>query len=406
MAEAPQVTEKKDYQDTLSDEDKKRLADTNMENYGGKEHRDKQKAIADKQKEWDGCGQQVGTEVWRIEKFKVVKQEGFGGDFYGGDSYIVLNTYKPDPEKELLAYNAHFWLGEHTTQDEAGAAAIKTVELDDKLGDLPVQYREVQGHESKHFMDLWDNFQVLEGGVETGFKSVKPTEYKPRLVWVRKEKGRKKKTMIREVPLSIESLHRGDAFVLDNGLELYAFWPQGTSVHEKTASNKYIENIFRERNGRPKKIFIDESDTDADAEKFWEIVGQGQPRPQELPDGPSAQQRKANEAAKYANHVNKMFHVTDENGQMEVSEVGSGVLDKSILEKERDDVVIVDVGRVVFIWIGRDANKNEMRAAMKHATDYLQQTGRPLWTSVRRVIDGHEPEDFWKCFNVEHCEIY
>ena len=51
------------------------------------------------------------------------------GEFYMGDSYIILNTYKNEDEDELK-YDLHFWIGKYSTQDEYGTAAYKTVELD------------------------------------------------------------------------------------------------------------------------------------------------------------------------------------------------------------------------------------------------------------------------------------
>ena len=56
----------------ISEEDKKRLADTNMENYGSKEHRQLRKDAAGKEEAWVNMDKGEGTQIWRIEKFKVV----------------------------------------------------------------------------------------------------------------------------------------------------------------------------------------------------------------------------------------------------------------------------------------------------------------------------------------------
>lgn len=42
--------------------------------------------------------------------------------------------------------------GDFCSQDERGSAAIFTIQMDDFLGGKPIQYREVQGHESKTFL--------------------------------------------------------------------------------------------------------------------------------------------------------------------------------------------------------------------------------------------------------------
>lgn len=84
------------------------------------------------------------VEDWPAEQY---------GEFFNGDSYIILNTYK---EEEEIKYDVHFWIGKYSTQDEYGTAAYKTVELDTFLDDKPIQHREVQGHESSSFKSYFE----------------------------------------------------------------------------------------------------------------------------------------------------------------------------------------------------------------------------------------------------------
>lgn len=103
----------------------------------------------DKEAAWESAGQEEGLKIWRVEQFHIVEWPGERhGSFYDGDSYIVLyvscepylydiispspQTFKANPEAASFSYNLHFWLGQNTTVDEAGTAAYKAVELDDR----------------------------------------------------------------------------------------------------------------------------------------------------------------------------------------------------------------------------------------------------------------------------------
>ena len=87
---------------------------------------------------------------------------------------------------ELVFLPPQFWIGEESTQDEYGTAAYKTVELDDLLDGVPVQYRECEGQESERFQQLFPSINYREGGVASGFRTVGPENYSSRLLWVRK----------------------------------------------------------------------------------------------------------------------------------------------------------------------------------------------------------------------------
>lgn len=338
-----------------------------------------------KEEAWANVGKEPGIQVWRIEKFQVKHwpKERYG-EFYSGDSYIILHTKVNDEGKK--EYDAFFWLGADTSQDEAGTAAYKTVELDDLLGDEPVQYREVQANESKKFLDLFQKLTILEGGIDSGFHKVKPTEYKPRLMHIT---GYKKHVQVYQVPLKIESLNNCDCFVLDCGLRLFQFNGKNCSAWEKRKANAIMDEIQASRHGKVKETYIIDGLEDKGnplIEEFWKMFGG---RPQKLPE---------EEEAKEAPEVEMTIqHVSDASGRMEVKEICRGKLDKSLLTS--DDSYIIDAGTSVFVWNGSKSNAAEKREAMQVATEYLKNQGRSANIPIARVIEGKETPEFWEAFS-------
>jgi len=367
-----------------------KLEDSNISNYGSKEHKDLKKGAAEKEEAWKGCGKAVGVEIWRIEKFQVVRNtdpETKNGSFFGGDAYIVLNTYRAvDMEGKLtdkLLYNVHFWLGAECSQDEQGVAAYKTVELDDLLGDLPVQYREVQGSESPEFLALFKGIiQVRKGGVDSGFTKVKPEEYKPRLLHM---KG-SKQVRVTEVKCSWKSLNDGDVFLLDAGLKLWQWNGKSAGIAEKRKANELIASIKQDRHGKPTSLVLDDLESD---ETFWGHLG-GKPGKGEIAAATS-------DDIKPQAHTKVLWEVSDKSGELKRTKTSEGKdIKKSQLDQK--EVFILDCGDKLFIWIGSQASKQERGQAMTTATKYLSETGRPLSTPCVRVMGGAENPQFNKEF--------
>jgi len=354
------------------------IADTNMALFGSPVEKEIKKLAANGEPAWKKVPKTPGVLVWRIEKFKIVEwpKERYG-QFYSGDSYIVLHTYKKD---DKILFNVHFWLGEHTTLDEAGTAAYKTVELDDYLEGLPVQYREVQGSESDAFLKLFNKFEILSGGVETGFKHVEPEKYKPRLLHI---KGKLNKTICREVPANTDSLNMGDVFILDVGLKLYTFQPAGAGAGEKAAAAQLARAIDDQR-GSKVEIFIfsydDDVTKDAHAKYFWEYLG-GKKKIKSATEGGDDTDLKEKK---------RLLKVSDASGHLKVEEIAY-----SRKNLNPNDVFIVDVINTIFVWIGTGASVAERRNGFSLAQSYLNdQPHRNKGTPITRILQGGENEEF------------
>jgi len=324
-----------------------------------------------------GVGKKPGIDIWRIEEFKVVAQpkESYG-KFYSGDSYIVLHT-KQRPGASTLEWDIHFWLGKDSSQDEMGTAAYKTVELDESLGGGPVQYREVQEHESKQFLSCFKGgVQYLDGGVKSGFKHVEKDKYEPRLLHLKGSRN----VRVTQVPIKRESLNDGDVFVLDLGLTIYQWNGSKASKQEKAKGVDVCLKIKDdERKGRAKYSMLDGTDKAAEDE-FWKALGGKGP----VKSAEEGGQDEAHE--KNVNYV--LFKVSDASGKLEVNEVGRNPLAKTMLDT--NDCFILDADAEIFVWVGKGATKEERKQSMIHAAEYLKQSGKPNWIPISRVAEGGE----------------
>jgi gelsolin len=345
-------------------------------------------AAAACEEQWKTAGQEDGLQVWRIEKFQVVpwpKEEY--GHFYDGDSYIVLKTTKVS---DKLIWDVHFWLGLATSQDEAGTAAYKTVELDDYLGTFPTQHREVQGNESSLFLSYFPNnaITILSGGVDSGFNHVTPEEYRPRLLHV---KGKLKCVRVSEVEMTAASLNSGDIFILDKGLELYQMNGAKSSAGERMKAGQLARAIDDERKGGVTIKVAEQGDGDADFwPAFWEALG----GVGEISDDSGCDEA----ASKEASETKKLFRLKETDGALDFTLVASGKFDKGMLDS--NDVFVLDQGQEVFVWVGKGASAAERKGGLQHAQDYLAKYNRPLALPITRVMDGGENEVFNTAFQI------
>ncbi|KAM3338414.1 villin-2 isoform X1 [Capsicum galapagoense] len=331
---------------------------------------------------FQGAGQRVGTEIWRIEDFQPVPlPKSEHGKFYSGDSYIILQTTSGKGGAYL--YDIHFWLGKDTSQDEAGTAAIKTVELDVVLGGRAVQHREVQGHETDKFLSYFKPCIIpLEGGVASGFKKPEEEEFETRLYIC---KG-KRVVRMKQVPFSRSSLNHDDVFILDTKDKIYQFNGANSNIQERAKALEVIQFLKEKyHEGTCDVAIVDDGNLQAESDSgsFWVLFGGFAPISKKVITEDDIVPEKT---------PPKLYSITD--GQ--VSPV-DGELSKSSLENNK--CYLLDCGAEVFVWVGRVTQLEERKAAIQTAEEYLVSQNRPRATRVTRVIQGYETHSFKSNFD-------
>uniref|UniRef100_A0A4W5QXS0 Scinderin like b n=1 Tax=Hucho hucho TaxID=62062 RepID=A0A4W5QXS0_9TELE len=311
----------------------------------------------------DGKGK---VQIWRVEEGdKVAVDPSSYGQFYGGDCYLILYSYRLGGREQHIIYT---WQGLKCTQDELAASAFMTVKLDDSMGGAPVQVRVTQGQEPPHLMSLFQGKPMMVHIGGTSRKGGQTGTGSTRLFHIRQSSTRATRAV--EVEPSASFLNANDVFVLKSSDAMFVWRGVGASEEEMAAA-KHVVGI----------LGGSASDVSEGKEPagFWSALGG----------------KKEYQTSKSLQNMVKpprLFGCSNKTGCLSVEEV-PGDFQQSDLAT--DDVMLLDTWDQIFLWIGNDANAEERTGAPKIAKDYVDsdpsgRRGLPIST----IKQGAEPPTF------------
>uniref|UniRef100_A0A667Y740 Macrophage-capping protein n=2 Tax=Myripristis murdjan TaxID=586833 RepID=A0A667Y740_9TELE len=311
----------------------------------------------------DGKGK---VQIWRVENGeKVPVDPSSYGQFYGGDCYLILYSYRLGGREQHIIYT---WQGLKCTQDELAASAFLTVKLDDSMGGAPVQVRVTQGQEPPHLMSLFQGKPMMIHSGGTSRKGGQTKAGATRLFHIRQSSSRATRAV--EVEPSASNLNTNDVFVLKSPDALFVWRGVGASDEELEAAKHVAGFLGGSANN------VAEGKEPAG---FWSVLGG----------------KKDYQTSKSLQNMVKpprLFGCSNKTGRLIVEEVPGDFTQSDLAT---DDVMLLDTWDQIFIWVGNEANAEERTGAPKIAKEYVDsdpsgRRGLPIST----IKQGAEPPTF------------
>jgi advillin len=275
--------------------------------------------------------------------------------------------------------------GDESSQDEKGASALLAKELDDSLGDRPMQVRVTQGKEPAHFRQLFQGSMIVhKGGKASGFKNRSEGDSIDTdgvaLFHVRGTQPMN--TCGIQVEEKTCRLNSADCFVLVTPTHVYSWKGRGSTDDEHTVATNIGSILASSYNGVGGREIVQVQEG-SEPEEFWTPLGgpgeyacvrEGEP----MPKNP------------------RLFHCSNATGAFRVEEVTDFEQEDLIDE----DVMILDCFTSIFVWVGSQAHAEEKTKAMQFAQEFAAKAndGRDADVPIMRVAAGSEPFMFTSQF--------
>lgn len=264
------------------------------------------------------------------------------GQFYGGDCYLVLYSYDIGGRQKHIIYT---WQGLKCGRDELAASAFLTVQLDDSMGGVATQVRVPQGKEPAHFVSLFKDKQLIINLGGTSRHGGDSTPGSTRLFHIRQSSSMHTRAV--EVEPVASCLNTNDVFVLKSANSQF-IWEGCGSTPQETAAAQCVVDLL---GGTATKV-----EETKEPDDFWAALG-------------GKMEYQTSVTLRDAAFVPRLFACSNKTGSLTVEEVPEELTQSDLAP---DDVMILDIGRELFLWLGNEANEAEIKGCLKIAQEYLK----------------------------------
>jgi len=280
-----------------------------------------------------------------------------------------------------MVWNLHYWIGRKAPKDSSTAAAIRAIQLGEKIGGQAVHYRETQGHESELFQSYFKfNIKYLKGGAVSALNHVTEEVHEIRLLQLLGTRG-----IVRQVDPHCASLNEGDVFVLDGGTVLWVWVGRKAGLLKKTKGLEIANMINAENKGKG-EVKVLEGPTRDQPDNTTDFLALMEGSLKDIADEQEALSN-SEVAIDMAESV-FLYRVVDVDGEMEAEQIEAPSLVRELLDSEQ--TYILDCETEIFIWVGKNARWENKASGLMLAEEFLTLFERPAWTPMTRMVEGTE----------------
>lgn len=181
------------------------------------------------------------------------------------------------------------------------------------------------------------------------------------------------------------SLNSNDVFVIKAKTGLYIWCGKGSTGDEREMGKKVAQKVAI---GEQQSVYEGQ-----EKPEFWETLGGKETY---------ADSKRLSDASDPM--PARLFQCSNASGMFKAEHI----YNYTQTDLVQEDVMVLDAGECVFIWVGKDSRKDEQKATLELAMEYLRTdpTGRGTGTPIIQIKQGYEPPNFTGFFGAWNTKLW